>query len=172
MEKRRSNSFSWLKILNMKKIIPIALGSFYLLILACNNKAEKQETETIDSTKTVAPSSWTASLNDSSGRLEMKKNEFQGPDSLTASSVIKFLNMQNPSVQLVFVKQSSDTLYIKIPAATFLTQQMGSTGATMYLANAVYNLTEIPGIAKINFDFEEGDHASPGTLTRESFRDE
>lgn len=155
----------------MKKII-FASGCVCLLVLACNNKAEKQETETIDSTKTVAPSSWTASLNDSSGRLEMKKNEFQGPDSLTATSIIKFLNLQNPSVQLEYVKQSGDTLYIKIPKATFLTQQMGSTGATMYLANAVYNLTEIPGITKINFDFEEGDHASPGILTRESFKDE
>jgi hypothetical protein len=49
---------------------------------------------------------------------------------------------------------------------------MGSTGPTMFLSSAVYNLTEIPGIRYVNFDFEEGDHASPGTFSRESFKDE
>jgi hypothetical protein len=49
---------------------------------------------------------------------------------------------------------------------------MGSSGPTTYFAEAVFNLTEIPGIHYVSFDFEEGDHAQPGTFNRESFKDE
>jgi hypothetical protein len=61
---------------------------------------------------------------------------------------------------------------VKIPEATYLTQQMGSSGPTMFFAEAVYNISEIPGIRFINFDFEEGDHAQPGTYTRDDFKDQ
>jgi len=75
-------------------------------------------------------------------------------------------------VQLAFVKTSGDTVYLKIPDPMYLTQQMGSSGPTIYLAQAVYSLTEVPGIKYVNLDFEEGDHASPGTFNRDSFKDE
>jgi len=32
-------------------------------------------------------------------------------------------------------------------------------------------MTEISGINNVSLDFEEGDHASPGIFTRESFKD-
>jgi hypothetical protein len=73
---------------------------------------------------------------------------------------------------LVLIKTSGDTVYLKIPEATYLTQQMGSSGPTMYFANLVYNLTEIPGIKNINVDLLEGDHAQPGTFNQDSFKDE
>ena len=141
------------------------------IILSCNNNAGKKDIEA-DTTQSIPSSAWVSSLNDSTGRLEMKKSEAGGPDSLTTGSVIRYLNEQNPNVQLEISKTSHDTLFIKIPNPTYLTQQMGSTGPTMFLSAAVYNLTEIPGIRYVNFDFEEGDHASPGTFSRESFKDE
>ena len=82
------------------------------------------------------------------------------------------MNNNWPHVQLEIVKTSGDTLFIKIPQSTYLTQQMGSSGSITYLAEAVYNLTEIPGIHYVNFDFEEGDHAQPGTFNRDSFKNE
>jgi hypothetical protein len=149
--------------------LPVTLVLFF--ILSCNNNADKKETSS-DSVITVSASSWVATLNDSTGKLEMKKNEMSGPDSLTATSVIRYLNQQNPNVQLQYLKTSGDTLFLSIPDAMYLTQQMGSTGPTLYFGSAVFNLTEIPGIRNINFAFEEGDHASPGSFNRDSFKDQ
>jgi hypothetical protein len=150
----------------MKKYILILASS--ILVVACgNNNAdgpeEKEDTVT-------ALNSWEATLNDS-GRLEVKRSEQPGPDSLSAEAVIGFLNKRYPNVQLQLVKTSGDTLYMSIPEATYLTQQMGSSGPQIYFADVVYNLTEIPGIRYVNFNFEEGDHATPAVLNRNSFRE-
>lgn len=153
----------------MKNILLIISASY--LLTACNNNADKEGTDT-SKTEVIKKYSWEAMLNDSTSKLEMKKMENKGPDTLNAPAVLTFLNGKNATVKLEFVKISADTVYLSIPAATYLTQQMGSTGPTIYFANVVFNLTEIPGIKYVNFDFEEGDHASPATYSRESFKDE
>ena len=155
----------------MKKTISFSTLITLLFLAACKGKSDNQTPEQ-DSIVTRTVFSWEPVINDSTGRLEMKKNETMGPDSLSTNAMIDYLNKANPNIQLQLLKQSNDTLYIKIPDAEHLTQRMGSTGSTMYFASAVYNLTEIPGIKYVNFDFAEGDHASPGTYNRESFRDE
>lgn len=83
--------------------------------------------------------------------------------------MITLTNNLYPEVELQFKKISGDTLYVKIPESNYLTQQMGTTGAEMYMANATFNLTELPGIKYVNFDFNEGDHAAPATLSRGNF---
>ena len=143
-----------------------------LLITSCGSNKADQPAADSDSASSAIIYAWQATLNDSSGKLEMKKVQATDLDSLSPASVVEFINKGDSSVHLDFVKISNDTVYIKIPDATFLTQQMGSTGASMYMAGAVYNLTELPGIKYINFDFEEGDHAAPGTFTRDSFKNE
>ncbi len=143
-----------------------------LLFIACNNSADEPEDDG-DTTNLAPPVySWQASLNDSTGKLEVKKSDTVGPDSLSVPAVITYLNAANTNVQLTFIKTSGDTVYLKIPDPMYLTQQMGSSGPTIYLAQAIYSLTEVPGIKYVNLDFEEGDHASPGTFSRESFKDE
>ncbi|MBP6416930.1 MAG: hypothetical protein KA330_10770 [Chitinophagaceae bacterium] len=154
----------------MKKYLIIL--SACLVIISCNNKADQPGADDDTATAAELVYSWQAVLNDSTGRLEMKKSEAAGPDSLSPAAVITYLNTLNTNVRLELVKTSGDTVYVKIPDAMYLTQQMGSTGPTLYFSEAVYNLTEIPGIRFVNFDFEEGDHASPGTLNRESFNNE
>ncbi|OSZ81420.1 hypothetical protein CAP36_09350 [Chitinophagaceae bacterium IBVUCB2] len=151
----------------------------YLLIvfacsvfIACNNKADQPDAEEDSTSISEYTFSWQAVLNDSTGKLELTKQEMIGPDSLSPQAVVDFLNSSNPNIALTLIKTSGDTIFIKITDATYLTQQMGSTGPSMYFASAVYNLTEIPGIRFANFDFEEGDHAQPGTFTRESFKDQ
>ena len=145
--------------------------SAFFLLTSCNNKADQPVTDE-DSGGGTARYSWDAVINDSTGRLEMKRVETSSPDSLSIPAVITFVNSLYPNVQLVWIKTSGDTVYLKIPEATYLTQQMGSTGPTLYFANAVFNLTEIPGIHYVHFGFEKGDHASPGTFNRENFKDE
>jgi hypothetical protein len=147
------------------------IASTCLLLAACHNKADQPYLDK-DSAEVIIKKSWEATLNDSTGRLEMKKVETSGPDSLSVPAVISFINSLYPNVQLALLKTSGDTVYLKIPEATYLTQQMGSTGPTMYFANAVYNLTDIPGIKYVTVDFEEGDHAQPGTFNRDSFINE
>jgi len=51
----------------------------------------------------------------------------------------------------------------------YLTERMGSTGAQEYLAAATFTLTEYEKIDAVRFDFREGDHAAPGTYTRDDF---
>lgn len=146
---------------------------FITLLYSCGNNKADQPVADADTTNMAPPVySWQASLNDSSGRLEMKKVEATGPDTLSAPAVVAYLNTTNSNVQLALVKISGDTVYLKIPDPIYLTQQMGSTGPTIYLAQVIYNLTEIPGIKYVNLDFEEGDHAAPGTFNRDSFKDE
>lgn len=72
-------------------------------------------------------------------------------------------------VKLDFVRASRDTAYVKIDDSAYLTQQMGTLGAKAFMSVTTYTLTEKPGIKYVTFDFEEGDHAAPGTYTRESF---
>jgi hypothetical protein len=143
-----------------------------VILVACNNSSDQPSVA--DDTVDISPSvtSWQATLNDSSGRLEMVRTDTTGPDTLSPAAVVAFLNNANANVKLEFVRTSNDTIYIKIPEAMYLTQQMGSTGPTLFFAKVVYNLTEIAGIKYASFDFEEGDHASPGTYNRDSFRDE
>lgn len=154
----------------MKYLFLLLISS--LLLSACgNNKADQPVTD--DDTATAAIIyTWQATLNDSSGKMEMKKMEATDLDSLSPGSIIAFINRNDSSIHLDFVKTSNDTVYLKIPDASYLTQQMGSTGADMYLAGVVYNLTELPGIKYVNLDFEEGDHAAPGTFNRDSFKNE
>ncbi len=139
--------------------------------ISCNNKADTPVEEK-DTAVVTTFYSWQSVLNDSSGRLEMKKVETRGDYPQNAPLMISFLNTQNPNIKLEYVKTGGDTLYLKIPDAEYLTQRMGSTGPTLYFSTVVYTLTELPGIKNISFDFDEGDHASPGTYNRESFKDE
>lgn len=135
-----------------------------LFIVSCsNNKPEEAETPVAEIYL------WEAGLNDSTGLLQMKKIISPVVDSLSVTSVTGYINGEDSNIQLEYVKTSGDTVFLKIPDAEYLTQRMGSSGPTMYLAGVVYNFTEIPGIKYVNLDFEEGDHAQPGTYSRESF---
>ena len=150
----------------MKSFLYLLLSS--LIIISCGNNSAD---ESLDETDTATINySWQAFLNDSTGKMEMKKEEAAGLDSLSTASIIDYMNASDSGIHLDVVKTSNDTVYIKIADATYLTQRMGSTGPSLYLAEVVYNLTEIAGIHYVNFNFEEGDHAQPGTFNRDSFK--
>jgi len=130
----------------MKKYLLFIL----ICLTSCNNNSGEPE-EKNDTTAVLY--GWEAGLNDSTGKLEVTRSAEPGPDSLTVTAVLDFLNKKYPNVQLRFIKTSGDTIYLAIPEANYLTQQMGSTGPQLYFAYAVYNLTEIPGMADVNFYF-------------------
>jgi hypothetical protein len=153
----------------MKNLFLIPVIS--VTIAACNNSSDKPVPDDGSVSAPELRTSWQATMNDSTGKLEMVSAN-TGPDTLTPAAVIAYLNSINANVQLQEIRTSNDTLYVKIPQAMYLTQQMGSSGPVLFFAEAVYNLTEIPGIRYVNFDFEEGDHASPSTISRETLRNE
>jgi hypothetical protein len=72
-----------------------------------------------------------------------------------------------PKVKLLNVV--NHTASVEVINAEYLTQRMGSSGAQAYLASVTFTLTENPQIKKVNFIFEEGDHAMPGIYSRKDF---
>lgn len=146
------------------------LYGILLLLVSCgSNQTEESD---VNNNNLSEQQSWQASLDDSSGNIVLNRNGAPLPDTLSIEAIKTFLNSRYPNIQLQVLRQSGDTLYVQIPEATYLTQQMGSTGPEMYFGEAVYNLTEIPGIRFINFALAEGDHAGPDTYNRDSFKPE
>ena len=148
----------------MNKLLLILLS--VTLLFSCKNNDADADIGNQDSLSN-APFFWQAYLDDSTGRMEYRK--IPANDTLTSASIIDFLNQGYTNIKLEYVKTSADTIFIRIPDAMYLTQQMGSTGPMLYLSEVVYNMTQIPGIKEVNINFEEGSHASPGTYNRTSF---
>lgn len=71
--------------------------------------------------------------------------------------------------KMAYLKTECGTVFVKVIDSDLLTERMGTTGAESYLAAATYSFTSLQGIARVHFDFEEGDHASPGTYMRLNF---
>jgi hypothetical protein len=98
------------------------------------------------------------------------KNPQLSPDILNADSLIKGLNELNENILLEKINISGDTIYTEIKDSKFLAEGMGSTGAEMYVADVVLNLTEVPGIKYVNISLQEGSHMQPGTWSRDNFK--
>lgn len=93
-------------------------------------------------------------------------------DSLKYDNLINILNDKySQKVKLDFERISEDTIYVKIKNSEYLTQSMGTTGADEYMIEATFTLTELSKIQFVNYDFETGDHASPGTYSRKYYLD-
>lgn len=91
-------------------------------------------------------------------------------EELNTQYLVKLINhTHDKKIHLDFIKQSNDTIYVSIKESTYLTQSNGTTGASEYIQEATFTLTEIKGINYVNFDFVEGDHATPGVRSRKYF---
>lgn len=161
----------------MKKILfAVTIAA---LFIACNTKQPDKKMVDADTAalNTIADSNnlkadahylWSADLAPQSGVI-MKRLRPVAADSLTQTNIIQMLNETYPEIPLRFTKSSNDTLFVKISNSTYLTQQMGSSGPEVYLADVTYNFTEIPGINYVSILFKAGDHASPGIYSRTDF---
>ena len=153
----------------MKKLICICMiiGSFS----ACQNTEEKNgENKTVQQadaqTEKILEIPYSAVYNEQTQKLEMKP---AGQSKLNMAEMIGALNNKYPEIKLEFVSIKMDTAYVRINDAKYLTQTIGSSGAQVYFAEATFALTDIKGVKAVNFAFPEGDHAAPGTYTRENF---
>jgi hypothetical protein len=71
--------------------------------------------------------------------------------------------------KLKLIEITDQQVVVEVINALYLTQRMGSTGASVFLAEATFTLTEYKNIHYVHFQFEEGDHATPGIYTRADF---
>ncbi|MBS1509509.1 MAG: hypothetical protein JST86_01615 [Bacteroidetes bacterium] len=159
----------------MRMILAITMATLF----SCNTNSKQHQpgddTVTLATihrdtamTGTDAHYCWTTELDAKAG-IQLKRLRPINNDSVTIDNLLALMNTTYPEVQMRMMKQSGDTLFIKIPNSRFLTQQMGTSGAEAFIAEATYNLTEIKGINAVHFDFKEGDHAQPGTFSRTDF---
>jgi len=102
--------------------------------------------------------------------FKLKKPKVSGIDTMSAKNVIQLINNNYDSIRLDYIKTSHDTIYVHIPQSEMLTERIGSTGAEIFMASTTYSLTELKGIKYVNYDFKEGDHASPGVYSRNDFK--
>ena len=155
----------------MRFILFILIG----LLFSCKGGGSKtgdMQNDSLQAEEKISPESkliWITDYDTLSGEFFLKQQRTINADSLTAERVIASINAAWEDIVIVFNKLSNDTLYVSIPESEFLTQRMGSAGAEGYLASTTYNLTEVKGIKFVNYNFEEGDHLSPGVYSREDF---
>ncbi len=156
------------------------LYTLLLFLFAACNSNQKDQQATVKDSVTIIPKAdsappvkdahyfWAVDEEDMKG-ISMKKTRPVSADSLNASSMAGLLNSTYPEIPLAYVKTSGDTVFLKISNSNYLTKQIGSTGAESYLAEVIYNFTELSGINNVDIRFKKGDHAEPGTYTRTDF---
>lgn len=156
-----------------------------ILFLSCNNEPTESKsddkdsvvqelkqdtlinTEIFDSPMASESSSyvWLVDLENKA----KKKNPNFKKEYLNVDTLIKGLNDLFPNIKLDKVKMSGDTLFTKIVDSEYLVERIGSSGASLYIAAVVINLTSVDRIKYVKIDFEEGSHASPDTWSAEDF---
>ena len=158
------------------------------LIASCGQNSEPEQKDIIETTKTIAADS--SNINTDQERLKeefeaqryfiweidfdnktITKNRDFNDMNLNTDSIIKGLNMRYGNIPLKKINFSNDTLYARILDSKHLAERMGSTGSAYYFAEAIINLTTVPGVNFVRMDFIEGSHASPGIFSRKNYSD-
>lgn len=172
---KRMKSFSYIAILLM---------IFFISCRSSDKQTDDEEViydsvvdqpdaiEPLDSSKTVVniPSLWKVEFREKNQQEKLEKPADNNLAALGPTQLVDALNQTYPDIHLDFKNISHDTAYVAIPESDRLTSQIGSTGAYNYMATTVYNLTELKGVKFVNFAFSEGDHAAPGTYSRDDFK--
>lgn len=146
-----------------------------MFIYSCTNDSRKEEGRDLDTIETVKVDlldslPWNSSYNEKTQKLQLDHREIN-MSGVTYMEIISVLNKKYPGIKMDYIGLKKDTLIAKIDDATQLTQNVGTAGAEIYLAEATYSLTEIPPVKAVTIQFVAGDHAMPGTYTRDSFSD-
>ena len=134
------------------------------LFFSCgNNDKEISETEYAVSDTLLA---W-----DTNADSMIMKRDATVPDgAITIKRIINGLNEKYPEIQIDVIKQSGDTIYVELPDAEYLGNQMGSAGSSAWFADAVINLTSVPGINYVSFKMNTYSHASGGVISQEEYK--
>lgn len=145
---------------------------FVALVVACNNEASKEP----GAADVTPPQQWfvtdTVIVWDCSAEDKDRKKIFSPRDSVTVpEALINGVNKTYSEIKIEFDRLTADTLFVKIPNATWLTDRAGNTGAEQYLSFAALNLLETKGVKYVHFEFTPGVHARPSTWSMNDFSD-
>ncbi|MFT3979160.1 MAG: hypothetical protein QM687_01735 [Ferruginibacter sp.] len=163
----------------MKKMLWICCVA---MVVACNSGKEKSNSETGEQEEVITDSAeiaetkpvfnpetelyiWRATMD-----FKKTKNPALPAGINNVDSLIWGLNEYYENVYLEKIKQGGDTLYTAIRDNKYLGSQMGTTGAEIYLADVVLNLTSVPGIKYVHIDMDTADHIEPGTWSIGNFK--
>ncbi len=162
-------------LLAMKKSfsLPVILACIVCLsVLSCSgpDKGPEASVSDLDSFETVTEQPDTVLFWTVNSEKRIKERVFKDTITITEPrSVINGIHSIYPAIDLQFQKISGDTIYVHIDSASAFTDDMGTYGASEYIATVVLNLTSLPNINYVNLDFKEGSHATPGTFPKERF---
>lgn len=145
----------------MRSLLIITLGA---ILFSCGGNDEKFD----DVPLAIGDSILVWQTNPDS--MLMKKDALIPDTAVTITRVINGLNQKYPEVPLVFVKESSDTLYTRIPNGEYLGNQMGSAGAAAWFADATINLTSVPGINYVSYSMDTFSHAGSTIIGKENYK--
>lgn len=68
--------------------------------------------------------------------------------------------------EVIYLGQENHTVLVGVSDDNLLTRKLGSFGATSYMNAVVFTLASVEDVTCVQFKFEEGDHAVPGTYCR------
>ncbi len=164
-------------------ILKIWFSGTFILFVVCiflfsctsDKKADEQADSSVSISETKSPEiisdiPWSAVVDSVSQVISMEKSSYISIEELDSTNVIEAINRKYPDIKLTWKSQKGDTANVYIADPSYLTQQTGTMGAEIFLAESTYSLTEIPGIKAVNFSFKIGDHASPGVYRRTDFK--
>lgn len=139
-----------------------------LFCLGCKNSAEKEieiQPEFIENAVADSILVWNI---DAEARNMVRDTTV--PDSIiSVQRILNGLNEKYPKVPVRLIKQSADTVYTVVPDASFLGEQMGSAGAATWFADAVINLTSVPGINYVSFLMDPHSHAQSSIISGKEY---
>jgi hypothetical protein len=148
-----------------------------IFLAACTRDEKRSASDTADSlvTDTLQQGKldslpWNTTYNEKTQRLQLD-HQAASMAGVGHEEIINLLNKKYPGIKMKYLRMQGDTIVTRIDDPIQLTQSIGTSGAESYLAEATFSLTEIPSIKAVRIEFEEGDHAMPGTFTRASFKD-
>ena len=168
----------------MKNLLFLLLAGTLLFSCGSNDDSKDEETiyqterdtaivaENPDTTVKIINNNifWSVQPNVQNEKREMKKPATGAINNFAPQQLLDSLNYVFPDMQLILNKVGHDTIYVRMPQSSRLTNNIGDTGAENYLATVVYNLTELPGIKYVNLNFIPGNHAEPGVYSRNDFK--
>lgn len=153
----------------------LLLFLLFATLIGCNNEASKEKQNDL-SNQVNQPQQWFATdtvvIWDCSAEDETRKKIYAPIDSVTVpQALINGINKTYTEIKLEFDRLEGDTLFVKIPAADWLTERAGNSGAEQYLSFAALNLLEAKAVNYVHFDFVAGVHARPTTWSDRDFSD-
>jgi histidinol dehydrogenase len=165
----------------MRTIFYILCAASIFIFFSCNSNNNNAKVVVMDTVYDYANDSGADSMliaksqsllwhvEDTAG-LKLTRPTVQGIDTMSAKNVIALINNNDDSIHVDYIKTSHDTIYVNIPNSEMLTARIGDTGAEMFMASTTFSLTELKGINYVNYNFKEGEHASPGVYDRTYFK--